>query len=126
MQITDKTIQGIVAGVLKYGVRSVLAIGLVGGVIFLSNHYNERVDYSQFKENDQSIFQVINKIIAGSLQLDGRSVIYLGIIVLFFTPFLRLLLSLFSFMLEKDKLYVGITLLVLFIIGLSVYFGFGH
>lgn len=126
MQVTDKTIQGIVAGVLKYGVRSVLAIGLLGGVIFLSNHYDEQIDYSHFKDNDQNIFHVINKVITGSLQFDGRSVIYLGIIVLFFTPFLRLLLSLVSFMLEKDRLYVAITFLVLFVIGLSVYLGFGH
>lgn len=126
MEITDKTIQKIIGNVLKYGVRSVLFISAVGGLIFLFNHAGEKVEYGAFIENDRSIFQVCRDVLHGSVQLDGRSLIYLAILVLFFTPFLRLLLSLFSFVLERDKLYVAITCLVLVIIGFSVYFGFGH
>ncbi|WP_437918128.1 DUF1634 domain-containing protein [Sphingobacterium sp. LRF_L2] len=126
MQITDKTIQNVVANVLKYGVRTVLFFGITGGLIFLVNHSTEQVDYSKFIEKDNSIFEVISHVIRGAIALDGRAVIYLGILILFFTPFLRLLLSLGSFILERDKLYVFITLLVLAIIALSVSLGLSH
>lgn len=126
MQITDKIIQKIIGNVLKYGVITVLIISSVGGLIFLFNHANEPVAYTRFVENDRSIFEVVSGIFKGVLNLEGRSVIYLAILVLFCTPLLRLLLSLVSFILEGDKLYIFITCIVLIIISFSMYFGFGH
>lgn len=126
MHITDKTIQRIIGDVLKYGVRTVLAISTVGGLIFLYNHANEQADYSRFTENDRNIIEVVSDVFKGVINMEGRSVIYLAIIVLFCTPLIRLLLSLVSFILEGDKLYVLITTLVLIIIAFSMYFGFGH
>ena len=126
MQVTDQTIQKIIGNVLKYGVRTVLIIGLAGGLIFLLKHGNETVDYTHFTENDRNIPQVITEVFDGLQGFHGRAFIYTAILILFCTPLLRLLLSLVSFILEKDRLYVFITTLVLCIICLSVYFGFGH
>lgn len=124
--ITDQTIQKIIGNVLKYGVRTVLIIAAIGGSIFLYNHSSETVDYTRFTENDNSIFRVTADVLKGVASYDARSIIFLAILVLFCTPFIRLLLSLVSFILEKDRLYVFITTVVLVIIGFSVYFGFGH
>ncbi|WP_313386560.1 DUF1634 domain-containing protein [Chishuiella sp.] len=126
MTFTDKDLQKIIGGVLKYGVYTVLTIGIIGGIIFLTSHGHETVNYSKFVENDRSIFEVISTIFRGVVELKGSSIIFLGILILFLTPFLRLVLSLVSFILEKDKLYVIITLIVLFIISMSVFFGFSH
>lgn len=126
MQITDKTIQKIIGDVLKYGVRSVLVISTIGGLIFLFNHANETADYSRFTEQDHRISEVVAQVMKGTVNLQGRSIIYLAILVLFCTPLVRLLLSLVSFILEGDKLYVIITTIVLIIIGFSMYFGYGH
>ena len=126
MQITDKTIQKIISDVLKYGVRSVLVISTIGGLIFLFNHANETADYSRFTEQDHRISEVVAQVMKGTVNLQGRSIIYLAILVLFCTPLVRLLLSLVSFILEGDKLYVIITTIVLIIIGFSMYFGYGH
>jgi len=124
--ITDQTIQKIIGNVLKYGVRTVLIIAAIGGSIFLYDHSSETVDYTRFTENDNSIFHVTADVLKGVASYDARSIIFLAILVLFCTPFIRLLLSLVSFILEKDRLYVFITTVVLVIIGFSVYFGFGH
>ncbi len=124
--ITDQTIQKIIGNVLKYGVRTVLIIAAIGGSIFLYDHSSETVDYTRFTENDNSIFRVTADVLKGVASYDARSIIFLAILVLFCTPFIRLLLSLVSFILEKDRLYVFITTVVLVIIGFSVYFGFGH
>lgn len=126
MYITDKTIQKIIGSVLKYGVRTVLIISTIGGLIFLSKHAHEHANYSTFTEKDQSILTVVSTVFKGVVNGEGRATIYLAILVLFCTPLIRLLLSLVSFILEGDKLYVLITTIVLIIIGLSMYFGFGH
>lgn len=126
MTFTDKDLQKIIGGVLKYGVWLVLIVAITGGIIYLSNHGHEIVHYDHFVENDQSIFTVFHEIISGVSKLNGEAIIFLGIFLLFLTPFVRLLLSLISFILEKDLLYISITLLVIGIICISVYFGFSH
>lgn len=126
MNITDKDLQKIIGAVLKYGVLTVLTIGIFGGLIYLFGHQQDMVHYSVFKENDQNFFQVVKSIFVGVSHFDGRSIIYLAVLILFCTPFLRLLLSLFSFILEKDKLYILITCIVLAIIVMSVTLGFSH
>src|SRR5690606_2173795 len=89
MQLTNRMMQKIVGNVLRYGVRTVLSVGILGGVIFLIEHANETVDYSNFVEKDQHIFTVVDQIFIGVGDLDGRSIIYLAILILFFTPLLR-------------------------------------
>ncbi|GGF08417.1 bacteriocin-type signal sequence-containing protein [Chishuiella changwenlii] len=126
MIITDKDLQKIIGGVLKYGVITVLVVATIGGLVYLFHHSNDTLDYSKFVENDRSIFEVISTTVKDAFQLKGRSIIYLGILILFFTPFLRLILSLFSFVIEKDKLYIAITLIVIGVVAMSVFFGFSH
>ncbi|MFD2744291.1 DUF1634 domain-containing protein [Sphingobacterium populi] len=124
--MNETIMQNAVGNLLKYGVWIVLSVGIVGGLIFLSTHADATVDYRDFVENDRSIFEVLREIAVGISEMDGASIIYLAIILLFLTPFVRLILSLISFILEKDLMYVLITLIVLIIICCSVYFGYAH
>ena len=122
----EKDFQSIIGNLLRYGVWISLSVAAIGGVVYLLHHGGDTVNYSVFTENDRNIFQVISNIINGALQGTGESLIFVGIILLFLTPVLRVLLSLFSFLLEKDYLYTVITLIVIGIIILSVSFGFSH
>jgi hypothetical protein len=65
MNITDKDLQKIIGAVLKYGVLTVLTIGIFGGLIYLFGHQQDMVHYSVFKENDQNFFQVVKSIFVG-------------------------------------------------------------
>ena len=118
--------QLIIGNLLRYGVWISLSVAFMGGIIYLLNHGNELENYSTFYENDTNIFKVIINIYNGVVQGQGESIILLGIIVLFITPILRLLISLIVFYFEKDYLYVFITLIVILIIGTSIFFGFSH
>lgn len=122
----EKDFQSIIGNLLRYGVWISLSVAAIGGVVYLLHHGSDTVNYSVFTENDRNIFKVISDIINGALQGTGESLIFVGIILLFLTPVLRVLLSLFSFLLEKDYLYTVITLIVIGIIILSVSFGFSH
>lgn len=122
----EKDFQQLIGNLLRYGVWTSLSVAFLGGIIYLLHHGNQPVNYSQFIENDRSIFQVVTSVLEGISTLQGESIIFLGIILLFLTPVLRVILSLFSFLLEKDYLYVGITMIVILIIGMSVWLGFSH
>lgn len=125
-KFTDNQLQSLIGNVLRYGVLSALTVTLLGGIILLAKDSQQIVSYATFAEKDQNLFLVFQTILAGVKVWNGESIIFLGILLLFLTPVLRLFLSLFSFMLEKDALYVAITLIVIAVIILSVSFGFSH
>jgi len=125
-KFTDNQLQSIIGNVLRYGVLSALTVTLLGGIILLAKDSQQVVSYATFVEKDQNLFVVFKTILEGVKVWNGESIIFLGILLLFLTPALRLVLSLFSFMLEKDALYVVITLIVIGVIILSVSFGFSH
>jgi uncharacterized membrane protein len=122
----EKDFQTIIGNLLRYGVWTALSVAFVGGIIYLKYHGNDIEDYSVFNERDINIFNVIASIYNGVVQGDGESIIFFGVILLFLTPVFRVILSLFSFLLEKDYLYVGITLIVIAIIIISISLGFSH
>jgi uncharacterized membrane protein len=122
----EKDFQYIIGNLLRYGVWTSLSVAFIGGIVYLFGHSTDIENYSVFHENDRNIFEVVSAVYNGVIQGNGESLIFVGIILLFLTPVLRVLLSLFSFLLEKDYLYVGITLIVIVIILISVSFGFSH
>lgn len=122
----EKDFQNIVGNLLRYGVWTSLSVAFIGGIVYLMGHSTDIENYSVFHENDRNLFEVIGDIYKGVAEGKGESLIFFGIILLFLTPVFRVLLSLFSFLLEKDYLYVVITLIVILIILISVSFGFSH
>ncbi|MDR6762173.1 putative membrane protein [Flavobacterium sp. 2755] len=122
----EKDFQTIIGNLLRYGVWISLSVAFIGGIVYLLHHGNDIEDYSVFKENDRNIFEVISSVVNGVISGSGEFLIFFGIILLFLTPVFRVLLSLFSFLIEKDYLYVVITLIVILIIITSISFGFSH
>ncbi|KUF42051.1 DUF1634 domain-containing protein [Myroides marinus] len=125
-KFSDTDLQSIIGNVLRYGVWTALSVAGLGGIILLFTRSNEEVHFTNFIEKDDNIITVVQNILAGVSQGNGESIIFLGILLLFLTPILRIFLSLLSFFLEKDWLYVFITLIVIGIIVFSVSFGFSH
>lgn len=125
-KFTDKTLQITVGNLLRYGVWTSLAVGAFGGILHLLRHGKEIVHYEHYNETDKSIGQLFREMMSGLQNGSAQSIIFLGVIILFLTPALRLVLSLFSFLIEKDYLYVFITLTVIAILGCSIALGYSH
>lgn len=105
--------------ILRAGVILSSIIALFGGVIYLLRHGKEFPAYTVF--HDESVtYGSFTKIIKGSLAFRGREIIQLGLMVLIATPVARVFFSALGFLLEKDWLYVGISMLVLGIIAFSM------
>ena len=117
----DTDIQVIIGWVLRLGVIISMAIVFFGGLIYLYRHGHSIADYTVFKGVPD--FVRPSGIITGIITFRGRAVIQAGIILLIATPVIRVLFSAVGFILERDRLYTIITLVVLLIIMASMLSG---
>ena len=114
--LQDRDVEKIVGKLLRFGVITASLVVLLGGILFLvQNGTQVRPDYHIFKgeENDLITF---DGIFMGLFTFKPMAIIQFGVLLLIITPIMRIVFSLFAFILEKDKLYVIITLIVLAII----------
>ncbi|WP_342648596.1 DUF1634 domain-containing protein [Mucilaginibacter sp. CSA2-8R] len=119
----DHDIEVIVGTLLRYGVMTASAIVLAGGIYFLIQHGQAPVpSYHRFVGESVG-FTTFSGILKGVADLQAKAIIQLGVMVLIATPIFRILFSLVGFTLEKDKLYIAITLVVLCVIMLSTFGG---
>jgi len=115
---------------LRIGVITALVLTVFGGVVFLIQHHGLTATYKAIPQSSNAVFigtatylREFSTIIPRILQFDGAAIIQLGVIVLIATPVLRVVMSLISFLIEKDKLYVAITAIVLLVILGNMIFG---
>jgi uncharacterized membrane protein len=115
----DKDIQVILGTLLRVGVISSMAVVFLGGVIYLLTSHANLVDYREFNSEKSGMLSVI-AVYRGVLRMDGAAIIQFGTLLLIFTPVARVVFSIFSFLIERDYLYVVIGLLVLVVILISL------
>jgi uncharacterized membrane protein len=120
--MTDSKIERMVSRLLLTGVLLSGSVVLAGGIYFLVRHGSEPANYHRFA-SQPSIDRMLGKIVKGAVDLRARSVIQLGILLLIATPIARVAFSLVAFLLERDRLYVAITALVLAILLVSLITG---
>lgn len=122
-KINDRGIEIFIGKFLRWGVLTSCAVAILGGVLYLVNHGMEVMpDYSVFHGEDAG-YTSLPGIIKGLGTGSAKEVIQAGVIILLATPILRIFLSLISFILEKDRLYVFITAIVLCVILASMFGG---
>lgn len=124
--IDDKDLAFVIGNIMRWGVILSLSITFIGGIIYLVKDGNAAIDYSNFVEQDYSVKDIFTNTFSGLLRLEHTAIITFGILLLFSTPIIRVLFSLIGFVLEKDKIYIAITLIVLAIIFISISGGLAH
>ena len=108
----DDRVEQLLGNLLRWGVLIAAAIVALGGVLYLAHHAGTPVDNHVFR-GESSELRSLGSIYAGALQLHPAAVIQLGLVCLIATPILRVAFSLVAFALERDRLYVLITAIVL-------------
>jgi len=94
---------------LRFGVLLSAAVVLLGGVLYLLQHGRAAEDYHLFSGERYGL----RSIISAALRLDPRGIIGMGLVFLIATPVARVLFALISFLRERDKNFVWITMIVL-------------
>lgn len=108
----------VISNVLRGGVILSASIIVIGVVMFYVRYAIHGADANVFPHS-------FGGVITGIARGDSRSVIALGLLVLLVTPVLRVAVSILAFALERDRRYVIITAIVLFVLLLSFFLGRG-
>jgi uncharacterized membrane protein len=120
----DKQVEEIIGLLLRAGVLIAAAVVMVGAVIFLVRHGGSRESYRTFAGEPEWL-RSPHQIIDNAMHLSGRAIIQLGLLLLIATPVARVAFSAVAFLLERDYLYVVITLIVLGTLMFSLFGGVG-
>ncbi len=115
----DKDIQVILGTLLRVGVILSMSVVFIGGVIYLLSRGTNLADYHIFNPG-ATPYASIGGVLQGLRTLDGAAIIQLGTLLLIFTPITRVVFSIFSFLIERDYMYVLIGLFVLAVIMFSL------
>jgi uncharacterized membrane protein len=116
----DQRIEIIIGTLLRTGVLLAAAVVLIGGVLYLLRSGHKATDYKSFHGEPQQL-KSISDIGRGAAALDPPAIIQLGLLLLIATPVARVAFSAVAFGIERDSLYVVITLVVLVILLYSLF-----
>jgi uncharacterized membrane protein len=109
---TDDFIEYVISQILRFGVISAMLIVLAGAAVYLRKYGHTPADYAIFK-GEPAEFRGLSGILAAAMDFRGRGLILLGLVILVATPVARVIFSVVAFALQRDFLYVVITLIVL-------------
>jgi len=115
----DRKVEDIIGNLLRAGVVFSATVVLLGAIIYLLRHGSSPANYRVFQGEPSELRQP-RGIIHGAFAFSSRGIIQLGLLFLIATPVLRVAFSVFAFALEKDRMYVVFTLIVLSVLIYSV------
>ena len=108
----------LIGNTLRIGVRAACLVAFIGGVRDLFQHGSDPLpdEYDFSSRNAPAESTTWDGIFAGLFHFTAIGWIQTGVLILLLTPVLRVLLSLFDFLRERDWLYAIITAVVLAVI----------
>jgi uncharacterized membrane protein len=119
VDIQDKQLQKVISVTLRTGVATAVLIGLLGGILYLQAHGREPISFrtfaganTAFASPSEVFHQALFPHNLGSGRR-GLAIAQVGIICLLLTPITRVALSIVGFAMERDRVYVLITGIVL-------------
>lgn len=113
--------QILISRTLRWGVTIASVLAGIGGIFYFIQHGGELLNtekYQSFayKDAQDPATTTFGGILEGAFSGNSESLIQLGVIALLLTPIMRVVLSLFDFLKQRDWLYVAITAFVLGVI----------
>jgi uncharacterized membrane protein len=119
---SDDQVDRFLANLLRAGVIAAVVVGTVGGVLYLGSYGFQPADYRHFR-GEPAYLRGVSSIVAGALALKSEAVVQLALLLLIATPVARVAFALAAFVLQRDRVYVVITLIVLALLLFSLFGG---
>ncbi|HEY2472247.1 MAG TPA: DUF1634 domain-containing protein [Terracidiphilus sp.] len=98
--------------VLQFGVMLASLVMLTGGILYLKAHHATKPNYEVFASEPQTL-RHFSGIVHGIAGGEPAAIIQLAVLLLIATPVARVVFALISFGIERDKLYIFVSALVL-------------
>jgi len=119
MNVTDARLEKWVAVALRTGVLLAAAVVLAGGIDYLIANAGGTAKFSPF-HGEPAQYRDLRGIFQAAAGGDSKGIIQLGLVLLVATPVVRVGLSLIGFAVERDRVYVTVTAVVLGILIVSL------
>lgn len=121
-RVSDHVLEQVVGRMLQLGVLLAAVVVLAGAVALLWHHGSEPVSYVAFSGEPDRLRSVAG-IVGGAMALRSDAIVQLGLLLLIATPIARVALTLVAFVIQRDRTYVVITLIVLALLLYGLFFG---
>jgi uncharacterized membrane protein len=116
---TDQKVEDIIGNLLRLGVGISAAVVLLGASVYLFRHGLEYADYRVFRGEPVEL-RTLGGILSAAFSIRGRGIIQLGLVLLIATPVVRVAFAVIAFAIERDRMYVVFTSIVLAVLLLSL------
>ena len=120
--ISDYEVEQVVGRLLQLGVLSAALVTAIGGVMLLVRHGSAPADYAVFRGEPASL-RSLAAIMRGAFSGQPMSIVQLGLLLLIGTPVARVAFTLGAFALQRDRLYLLVTTIVLALLLYGLVFG---
>jgi uncharacterized membrane protein len=108
----DRRMETIMGRLLQFGVLLASFVMFAGGILYTRAHHGEVPDYRVFTSEPQSM-RHLEGVITGMKSAEPAAIIQLAVLLLIATPVARVVFALIAFAIERDKLYMLVSALVL-------------
>ena len=122
---TDKQMDVAIAVILRAGVILSAVTVLVGAFFYLRHYGYSHPDYRVFMGEPADLCSIPG-IVADALAIKSGGIIQLGLLLLIATPIVRVAFAVVAFALQRDRVYVIVTLIVLGVLLFSLLGGGGR
>ena len=116
---SDQQTEVFIGNLLRAGVLLAAGVVACGGIIYLAGKGSAIPDYSVFLGEPPEL-RSVSGILRQAIAFQARGIIQLGLLILIATPVARVAFSVVAFALERDWLYVVVTLVVLAVLVFSL------
>jgi len=117
--LSDRRLEAIIGNLLRAGVVIAAAITSIGGLIYLAHSEVSLAHYRVFHVEPADLRHV-KGVLSDASSGDGPGIMQLGLLLLIATPVARVAFSLAAFAVQRDSLYVVVTLVVLGVLTFSM------
>ena len=121
-RVSDDAVEQFIGRLLQIGVLVAAAVTLAGGILLVAQHGRSPADYGTFR-GEPYYLRSLTGVLRAALSMDSRAIVQLGLVFLIATPIARVAFTLIAFALQRDRVYVGVTLLVLALLLFGLLFG---
>lgn len=126
MSSEPRWVDRMISWVLRGGVTISIVVVLAGMIITFVHHpeyFRSRPALGALTNPGTSYPSTISAVIEGVREVRGQAIVTLGLLLLIATPVARVAVSIAVFVIERDRLYVVITTVVLGLLLLSFVLG---
>lgn len=122
---TDIDLNRSVGNLLRLGVILSVITSLIGFIKLFTEGFKMPKKYTSLNMGSSSE-KIWGQFWDSLCKGEGMAIIQLGILLLIFTPLMRIIFALIGYSKEKDYLYVVISSIVLAIMAVSFFTGYAH